>query len=63
VVAAQGAPQVALVDADRVRRLAAAVEDAGDLAGAAEAARVGGAATLALGHGQLDSLTGHGAGV
>ena len=58
-LAGEHAPQLALGDADRMRLLAAAVEDAGDESFAAQAARVGGAAALALFHLQLDPFARH----
>jgi hypothetical protein len=61
--ARQRATKVALADADGVRGLAAPVEDAGDQTLAAQAPRRGGAAQVALLHLDLDSFTGHGAGV
>jgi hypothetical protein len=59
----QRAAKLALTDADRVRVLAAPVEDARDQTLAAQAPRRGGAAQLALLYLDLDSFTGHGAGV
>jgi hypothetical protein len=55
----QDAAELALGDADRVRLLAAAVEDAGDEALTAQAPSVGRATVLALLHLQLDSFAGH----
>jgi hypothetical protein len=55
----QNATEVALRDADRVRRPAVSVQDARDEALAAQTARVGGPAPFALLHLQLDSLAGH----
>ena len=55
----QNTTKVALRNADRVRLLAAAVQDAGDEPFTPQAACVGRAARLALLHLQLDSFAGH----
>ena len=61
--AGQDAAKLSLGDTDRVRRLPAPVEDAGNHPVAAQAARIGGTASLALRYFQLDSFTCHGAAV
>ena len=58
-VAGERAPKLALVHAERMRRLAAPVEHARHQALAAQSPRIGGAATLALLDLELDSFTGH----
>src|SRR5262249_12016430 len=58
-LASQNTTELALGDADRVRLLAVAVEDAGNEALTAQAARVSRAASLALLDLQLDSFSGH----
>src|SRR5439155_811785 len=55
----QDAAQVAFGYEDRMRRLAISVQNAGNEAGPAQPASVGGAAPLALLHLQLDSFTRH----
>ncbi len=57
--AREDATQIALGDADRVRSLAVAVEDAWDEALLAQASGVGGAASFALPYFQLDPFAGH----
>ena len=59
VVAGEHAPQLAVLDEDRVRR-PAPVEDAGDHSFAPQASGIAGPPTFALAHRQLDSLAGHG---
>jgi len=58
-VAREHAPQLALRDRDRVRFLAAPVEDARDQPLLAQTARFGGAATFALRYLQLHPFAGH----
>jgi hypothetical protein len=58
-LAGEHPPQLTLGYADRMRLLAAAVEDARDESLAAEAPRIGRAARLALLHLQLDSFACH----
>ena len=60
VVAGEHAPELALVDAERMRLVPAPVEDAGNQPLTPHAPRVAGSPTLALAHGQLYSLAGHG---
>ena len=55
----EDAPQLTFGDADRVRRLSPAVQDARNEPLAAQAARIGGTFPLALAHLQLDSFAGH----
>ena len=59
VSARQHPPQLTLGNADRVRLLPAPVEDAGDHAVLAQAARVAGAPLLALLHLETDPFAGH----
>jgi hypothetical protein len=58
-VAGQRAPELTLGHAERVRRLAASVEDTGDHALSAQAPCVGGPAPFAGLHLELDSFSGH----
>ncbi len=58
-IARERAPELALRDAERMRRLAPAVEDAGHEPLVAQAACVGRAATLARLDLELDSFSGH----
>jgi hypothetical protein len=60
VVAGKHAAELSLLDADRMRLLPASVEDAGDHAFAPQATGIAGSPALALAHGQLYSLAGHG---
>ena len=53
-------PQLALRDAERLRLLSPAVEDARDQPLLAQAARLRGATALAVLHGQLHAFAGHG---
>jgi len=50
VIARQHAPQLPLVDADRMRLLSAPVEDTGDHSFTPQAPRVAGSPALALAH-------------
>src|SRR6266511_3399701 len=59
-VAGEHAPKLALVHAERVRRLAAPVEDTGDEALLPQAPGIGGAARLTLLNLESNPLTGHG---
>ncbi len=57
--AGQHAPELALGNADRVRRIAVPVDDPGDQAAAAQPAGLARARVLTRRHLQLDPLTGH----
>ena len=58
-VAGEDTPELTLGNAERVRRLAAPVEDTGNHSRVAQASRVRGAAPFALLDFELDSFAGH----